>query len=157
MQQNEAQTTGLCQVSNTAKRLFPPLPCTPTKSPSPPDEITPTHCTIVAYEKITVSPYKQMASFSIERSHCISSSSSPAKEPMRRRDHVKGRLDFGESDPLSNISNTTLTSESDKEMDFFDIDFTHLEAQLGSNFNLSELLDLDCEDYSCQNGSTTSV
>ncbi|KAH9672678.1 Myosin-M heavy protein [Citrus sinensis] len=120
---------------------------------STPQEITPTNCTVISSERVTVSPYKQMTVYTMERNHCISSSS-PLKTNLTRlskRDHVKGRLDFDGSDEAVNsdtpIVNEISTSDSDKEADIFDMDFPNLDA-LGPNFSFSELLvdlDLDCE------------
>lgn len=127
---------------------------------STPQEITPTNCTVISTERVTVSPYKQMAFYTVERNHCISSSS-PVKTSLKRlnkRDHVKGRLDFDGSDVAMNmdkpITNEISTSESEKEADIFDMDLPSLDA-FGPNFSFSELLvdfDLDCEgiDYPCQ-------
>lgn len=127
---------------------------------STPQEITPTNCTVISTERVTVSPYKQMAFYTVERNHCISSSS-PVKTSLKRlnkRDHVKGRLDFDGSDVAMNmdkpITNEISTSESEKEADFFDMDLPNLDA-FGPNFSFSELLvdlDLDCEGigYPCQ-------
>lgn len=125
-----------------------------------PQEITPTNCTVISTERVTVSPYKQMAFYTVERNHCISSSS-PVKTNLKRlnkRDHVKGRLDFDGSDVVVNmdkpIINEISTSESEKEAGIFDMDLPNLDA-FGPNFSFSELLvdfDLDCEGigYPCQ-------
>ncbi|KAJ0027835.1 hypothetical protein Pint_35269 [Pistacia integerrima] len=125
-----------------------------------PQEITPANCTVISTERVTVSPYKQMAFYTVERNHCISSSS-PVKTNLKRlnkRDHVKGRLDFDGSDVAVNmdkpITNEISTSESEKEAGIFDMDLPNLDA-FGPNFSFSELLvdfDLDCEGigYPCQ-------
>lgn len=120
---------------------------------STPQEITPTDCTVISSERVTVSPYKQMTVYTMERNHCISSSS-PLKTNLTRlskRDHVKGRLDFDGSDEAVNsdtpIVNEISTSDSEKEADIFYMDFPNLDA-FGPNFSFSELLvdlDLDCE------------
>ncbi|TXG58732.1 hypothetical protein EZV62_016561 [Acer yangbiense] len=181
---------GLVQGSSVAKSLFnqPSLP-TPANSSGPntppqpvssqvdksplgnslpanssakntPQDVSPTNCTVFSSERVTVSPYKQMAFYTVERNHCISSSS-PVKANLKRpskRDHVKGRLDFDGSDVAVNsdkpIVNEISTSESEIEADIFDMDLPNLDA-FGANFSFSELLvdfDLDCEglDYSCQ-------
>ncbi|XP_031381570.1 uncharacterized protein LOC116196132 [Punica granatum] len=112
-----------------------------------PEGITPTHCTMVSYEKITVSPFKQI----IERGQCISSS--PAKR-------VKGRLDFNDSVPdvpasiENDTADNTSTSESEKETDQFDWDFPNLDA-FGANFFTDLLvdLDLDGDDINFSSGS----
>ncbi|KAL5740479.1 hypothetical protein ACOSQ2_029659 [Xanthoceras sorbifolium] len=125
-----------------------------------PQDVTPTNCTVISSERVTVSPYKQMSFYTVERNHSISSSS-PVKTNLKRpskRDHVKGRLDFDGSDVAVNLDkpivNEISTSESEKEADIFDIDLPNLDA-FGGNFSFSELLvdfDLDCEGlgYSCQ-------
>lgn len=113
-----------------------------------PEGIIHNHCTVVSYEKITVSPFKKI----IERGQCISSLS-PAKR-------VKGRLDFNDSVPevpksLENeVADSTSTSESEKEIDIFDLDFPNLDV-FGPNFSFSELLvdlDLDGEDMNHSSG-----
>ncbi|KAJ8753852.1 hypothetical protein K2173_000106 [Erythroxylum novogranatense] len=113
-----------------------------------PQEVTPTNCTIMTSERVTVSPCKHM-SYTLERNHLISSSS-PLKTTLKRlgkRDHVKGRLDFDGSDAALISDKPTVeemsTSESDKELDIFDMDLPNLDA-FGPNFSFSELLvDLD--------------
>lgn len=114
-----------------------------------PENVTP-NCTIIASERLTVSPYKQSAVYTVERNCCISSPS-PVKANMKRH-QVKGRLDFDSSDvptnsnkPIAVTDNST--SESEKDADLFDMDFPNFDA-LGPNFSFSELLvdfDLDCE------------
>ncbi|XP_022765833.1 uncharacterized protein LOC111310646 [Durio zibethinus] len=127
---------------------------------STPQEITPTNCTLISTERVTVSPLKQMTCYTIERNHCISSCS-PVKACLKRlgkRDHVKSRLDFDGSDETVNadkpITNDTSTSESEMDADLFDLDLPNLDA-FGANFSFSELLvdlDLGCEGigYTCQ-------
>ncbi|KAI9153694.1 hypothetical protein LWI28_015118 [Acer negundo] len=181
---------GLVQGSSVAKSLFnqpslpspanssgpntPPQPVSSQVDKSPlgnslaanssanntPQNVSPTNCTVFSSERVTVSPYKQMAFYTVERNHCISSSS-PVKANSKRpskRDHVKGRLDFDGSDVAVNsdkpIVNEISTSESEIEADIFDMDLPNLDA-FGANFSFSELLvdfDLDCQglDYSCQ-------
>lgn len=119
--------------------------------------VTPTRRTVISSKRVTVSPNSQIL-YSMERSHCISASS-PIKTNMKRqckRDHVKGRLDFDDSDGATNsdkpIVGEISTSESGREVDIFDIDFPNLDA-LG-DFSFSEMLgelDLDLEgvDYTC--------
>ncbi|XP_024038569.1 uncharacterized protein LOC18038855 isoform X2 [Citrus clementina] len=178
---NRSPNGSLIQGSSVAKSLFnqgsiptptnssgpktPPQPVSSQADKSPlgnsfvanssanttPQEITPTNCTVISSERVTVSPYKQMTVYTMERNHCISSSS-PLKTNLTRlskRDHVKGRLDFDGSDEAVNsdtpIVNEISTSDSDKEADIFDMDFPNLDA-LGPNFSFSELLvDLDLD------------
>ncbi|XP_010515920.1 PREDICTED: uncharacterized protein LOC104791678 [Camelina sativa] len=124
------------------------------KSNSPQKEVTPTNCTIVTKEKFTISPLKQITSYSMERSHLISSSS-PVKSNLKmsnKRDHVKGKLNFDDADtqmcleaPATEDLVSASTSGSEPEVDLFDMDFSNF---LGENYSLSELLvdfDLGCE------------
>ena len=106
-----------------------------------------------------MSPFKQIT-YSMERNQCISTSS-PVKTNLKRqtkREHVKGRLDFDGSDALMNLGKPTddqiSTSESEKEIDIFDIDLPSLDA-IGTDFSFTDMLrdfDLECEEmgYSCQ-------
>ncbi|KAJ6747008.1 MYOSIN-M HEAVY PROTEIN [Salix koriyanagi] len=125
-----------------------------------PQQVTPTSCTVITSERVTVSPFKNMTYYTMERNQCISSSS-PVKTTLTRmckRDCVKGRLDFDGSDATVNldkpVDNELSTSESDKDVDFFDLDLPNLDV-FGANFSFSELLvdlDLDCEEtaFPCQ-------
>ncbi|KAA8518980.1 hypothetical protein F0562_016246 [Nyssa sinensis] len=125
-----------------------------------PQQIISTNCTVISSGAIRVSPAKQIAYYSVERNHCISSSS-PVKTNLNRlgkRDHVKGRLDFDGSDvPVKSdksVIDGISASQANKELEMFDFDLPNLDA-LGLDFSLSELLvdfDLDGEgiDYSCQ-------
>lgn len=106
-----------------------------------------------------MSPFKQIA-YTMERNHCISTCS-PHKTNLKRqakREHVKGRLDFDGSDPLMNsdqpMADQISTSESEKEIDLFDIDLPSLDV-IGTDFSFSEMLrdfDFECQgmDFSCQ-------
>lgn len=159
--------------TNSPSPKTPPQPISPQidKSPlgensaaaacsanSTPQGMTPTSCTVVSSERVIVSPCKQVVY--MERNRCISSCS-PVKTNIKRpnmRDHVKGRLDFDGSDVGVNldnqITNEISTSESEKDIDIFDLDFPSLDA-FGPNFSFSELLvdlDIDCEGigYPCQ-------
>ncbi|XP_010427071.1 PREDICTED: myosin-M heavy chain-like isoform X2 [Camelina sativa] len=124
------------------------------KSNSPQKEVNPTNCTIVTKEKFTISPLKQITSYSVERSHLISSSS-PVKSNLKmsnKRDHVKGKLNFDNADtpmcleaPATADLVSASPSGSEPEVDLFDMDFSNF---LGENYSLSELLvdfDLGCE------------
>ncbi|GLT92637.1 hypothetical protein SLE2022_104640 [Rubroshorea leprosula] len=149
--------------SSQIDKSVTPIAISPTDNCSnnnTPQEITPTTCTISSTERARLTPLKQMTCYTIERSHCISSCS-PAKTNLKRpgkRDHVKGRLDFGGSDVTGNldqpITNDIITSDPEKQADYFDIDFPSLDA-FAENFSFSELLldlDLGCEAiaYPCQ-------
>lgn len=124
---------------------------------------TTTRCTVISTKRVMVSPAKQMAY--IEMSHCIS----PVKagsDKVNKRDHVRSRLDFDAADNMPESLNThalpneTSTSESEKELDIFDIDFPNLDA-FGMDFSFTEMLselDLPCEgiDFSCHHPASTS-
>ncbi|KAI3410775.1 uncharacterized protein J3R85_018479 [Psidium guajava] len=122
-----------------------------------PQEATPTRCTVVSYERVTVSPYKQGGLYTIERSHCVSSTS-PAKTDLKRlhrREHVKGRLDFDNPDVPTSLgkeqADNPSTSKSQSDIDIFDIDFPNLEA-FGVSFS-EFLVDFDF-DYDGMNFSS---
>ncbi|KAJ1420092.1 Isoamylase 3, chloroplastic [Sesbania bispinosa] len=104
------------------------------------EEATPASYTVISTKRVMVSPAKKMAY--IESSHCIS----PVKtdsDKVSKRDHVRSRLDFDASDmPESSdksLPNEVSASESDKEVDLFDIDFPDLDA-LGIDFSFTEML-----------------
>ncbi|KAB2046683.1 hypothetical protein ES319_D01G252400v1 [Gossypium barbadense] len=183
---NESTT----HISGVAKCLFnQPQPMTPPQAVSPqseklmtpvdvsstlncslnntPQGITPTNCTIISTERVTVSPLKQVTCYTIEMNHCISSCS-PVKTCSKRvgkRDHVKSRLDFDGTEVMENVhkpmTNETSTSESEMDADLFDLDLPNLDA-LGANFSFSELLvdlDLGCDGtngYPCEPTLATS-
>ncbi|KAL1187446.1 hypothetical protein V6Z11_A01G249700 [Gossypium hirsutum] len=183
---NESTT----HISGVVKCLFnQPQPMTPPQAVSPqseklttpvdvsstvncsqnntPQRITPTNCTIISTERVTVSPLKQVTCYAIETNHCISSCS-PVKTCSKRvgkRDHVKSRLDFDGTEVMENVhkpmTNETSTSESEMDADLFDLDLPNLDA-LGANFSFSELLvdlDLGCDGtngYPCEPTLATS-
>lgn len=108
-------------------------------------EATPTCYTVISTKRVMVSPAKQMAY--IESSHCISPVMTDS-DKASKRDHVRSRLDFDASDmPESldkSLPNEISTSESDKEVDIFDLDFANLDDALGMDFSFTEMLsDLD--------------
>lgn len=98
-----------------------------------------------------MSPLKQITSYTVERSHLISSSS-PAKSNLKMSN--KRRLNFDDTDtercleaPATAPLVATSPSGSDPEVDLFDMDFSNMDF-LGENFSISELLvdfDLGCE------------
>nr|VDC99145.1 unnamed protein product [Brassica rapa] len=118
------------------------------KSNSPQKDVTPTNCTIVTKERFTISPLKQITSYTMERSQLISSSSSsPVKSNLKmsnKRDHVKGRLNFDDTDtdmcleaaPTTAYLASSSPSGSEPEVDLSDIDF----SILAEDFSFSELL-----------------
>ncbi|PIA54497.1 hypothetical protein AQUCO_00900801v1 [Aquilegia coerulea] len=114
-----------------------------------PRDITPSNCAVISSstKTIVVSPSKNLACYSIERSHYISSS--PAKTHLKRaatRDHVKGRLDFGASD-VPTSSNQPMTADIPLSEDGEDVfEMPNLDM-FGPDFSLSEFLvdmDLNC-------------
>ncbi|EOA27009.1 hypothetical protein CARUB_v10023104mg [Capsella rubella] len=126
---------------------------------TPQEEVTPTNCTIVTKERITVSPLKQIGSYTVERSHMVSSFS-PVKSNLKlssKRDHVKGRLNFDDTETTMHLDApatadmvSTSSSGSEAEADLFDIDFSNIDL-LSEDFSFSELLvdfDLGCEGMS---------
>ncbi|KFK36696.1 hypothetical protein AALP_AA4G157300 [Arabis alpina] len=129
-------------------------PRTPQKQVSitPQQEATPTNHTFVTKERITVSPLKQIGSYTVERSHMVSSFS-PVKSS--KRDHVKGRLNFDDTEATMQLDASPATgdlgsssSSSGSETDLFDIDFSNIDL-LSQNFSFSELLvdfDIGCEE-----------
>lgn len=182
-----AQASAHVQGSNVAKCLFTqsshivpnnsPIPKTPPRANSSqcdtnisPNETSsvaacnaPTRCTVISTKRVMVSPAKQMAY--IEMSHCIS----PIKtnlDKASKRDHVRSRLDFDSADVPDSLNNPLVnelsTSESEKEMDIFDIDFSNFEG-FGMDFSINDMLNeldhLSCEgnDYSCHQTSSLSM
>ncbi|KAJ4891873.1 Uncharacterized protein Rs2_31621 [Raphanus sativus] len=127
---------------------------TPQKQVSPQSDVsvTPTNCTILTKERITVSPHKQNPSYTVvERSHMVSSFS-PLQSNLKmssKRDHVKGRLNFDDAEATMNLDSpasgdfvSTSSPGSEPGADLFDIDF------LSDNFPFSEVLvdfDIACQ------------
>ncbi|XP_059296661.1 uncharacterized protein LOC132049754 [Lycium ferocissimum] len=160
---SDPKTPPIESSSQTDKSISPVEICSEATSIK---EDTPSHLmssnhTIISSETIRLTPTKQIAYYSIERNHCVSTSS-PVKANLNRsvkRDQVKGRLDFDASDiPSSSevpqVPDRISTSDFEKEGDIFDLDLPNLDL-LGANFSFSELLrdfDIDGQgiDYSCQ-------
>ncbi|XP_038905640.1 uncharacterized protein LOC120091608 [Benincasa hispida] len=127
-----------------------------------PQGVSPTGCTVISSKRVTISPYKQIAYYSVERNHSILSPS-PVKTNSKRqgnRDHVKGRLDFDITDiPISSdkgIESEIYASESEKQLDIFDIDFPSLDV-FGEDFSFTEMLadlDMECEVTGCSSVPT---
>ncbi|KAF8110650.1 hypothetical protein N665_0081s0079 [Sinapis alba] len=136
----------LCYGSDMSPPTNSACPKTPQKQVSPQQEVTPTNRTILTKERITVSPHKQIGSYTVERSRMVSSSFSPVKSNLKmssKRDHVKGRLNFDDDDeatvhldvPASgDLVSSSSSSGSEAEVDLFDIDF------LSENFPFSDVL-----------------
>uniref|UniRef100_A0A0D9WUH7 LisH domain-containing protein n=1 Tax=Leersia perrieri TaxID=77586 RepID=A0A0D9WUH7_9ORYZ len=178
------------QVSSVAKSLFRPLqpqahysPCTPqqtqpvqgrpavdqTERPSSvaanshaQQELTSSQCSIVSSKTLIVSPLKGAAYYAVERSYHVSSPLKSSVQKSSKREHVKGKLDFGTPDvvPCSHeqICDQSSTSSEEEKQDEFDIDFTNFDIFDG-DFSFSELLvdlDLDTEGFQCHNPSTSA-
>ncbi|KAL2509900.1 hypothetical protein Fot_33547 [Forsythia ovata] len=130
--------------SQTEKSISPLEICSPATSSDITQQITSTNCTVISSETIRVSPAKQIAYYSIEKTRCISTSS-PVKTHLKRlnkKENVKGRLDFDVSDIRTISENSpvgTSTSEFDRDGDILDLDIPNLD-DFGLDFNLSELL-----------------
>ncbi|KAK1271264.1 hypothetical protein QJS04_geneDACA007627 [Acorus gramineus] len=109
--------------------------------------INTSNCSIKSSETIVVSPFKRMGYYSVEKSYCISSPSKSNLSRPCKRDHVKGRLDFENSDVSSSSGESivleTSSPPTDAEMqEMFDIDIPNLDV-------LSELLaEFDVPSYS---------
>ncbi|KAF5179582.1 myosin-M heavy protein [Thalictrum thalictroides] len=121
-----------------------------------PLDITPSNCAVISSSTRTVmvSP-KNLACYSMERSHYISSS--PAKSQLKRaatRDHVKGRLDFGASG-VPTSSNQPMTADIPSSGDHEDVfEMPNLDI-FGPDFSLSEfLVDID---LNCSHGMNTAT
>ncbi|KAK9117950.1 hypothetical protein Scep_016043 [Stephania cephalantha] len=149
--------------SSPGPKTPPPVDAQSDSSASPngtknntPQELTPTNCAVISSsETLIISPSKQLAYYSVERNHYISTSS-PIKTQLKRtgsRDHAKGRLDFDANEASKSSDEPTLrndpsTSTSSGEIDSFDLDIDSLDI-FGPDFCLSELLgDFDL-DQSC--------
>ncbi|KAF4365794.1 hypothetical protein F8388_003463 [Cannabis sativa] len=147
--------------SSQSDKSTSPLDVSKCSNASTPADLTPTRCTVISSSKrVTLSPCKQMA-FYMEKNQCISTSS-PAKTNSKRQTTSNNprRLDFSDSDPLVNLGSDepiveqASTSESEKEIDLFDIDLPNFDV-MGDDFSFTEMLgafDFDCGemDYSCQ-------
>ncbi|CAN4126202.1 unnamed protein product [Withania somnifera] len=160
---SDPKTPPIESSSQTDKSISPVEICsTETSSKeAAPSHLMSTNHMIISSETIRVTPTKQIAYYSIERNHCVSTSS-PVKTNLKRsvkRDQVKGRLDFDASDVPScsevpQVPDRNSKSDSEKEGDIFDLDLPNFDL-LDADFNLSELLyhfDIDGQrnDHSCQ-------
>uniref|UniRef100_A0A0E0K7F6 LisH domain-containing protein n=1 Tax=Oryza punctata TaxID=4537 RepID=A0A0E0K7F6_ORYPU len=175
------------QGSSVAKSLFNPLqpqvhssPCTPQQSNPIADcqtervsssvvanahtqqEVASSQCSMVSSKTLIVSPLKGAAYYAVERSYHVSSPLKPSSHKSSKREHVKGKLDFGICDdrPCSSepICEEASTSSDVEKQDDFDIDFTNLDIFDG-DFSFSELLvdlDLDSEGVHCLNPPTNA-
>ncbi|EAZ25237.1 uncharacterized protein [Oryza sativa Japonica Group] len=175
------------QGSSVAKSLFNPLqpqvhssPCTPQQNnpivayqterasssvvanAHTQQEVASSQCSMVSSKTLIVSPLKGAAYYAVERSYHVSSPLKPSSHKSSKREHVKGKLDFGTCDdrPCSNeaICEEASTSSDVEKQDDFDIDFTNLDIFDG-DFSFSELLvdlDLDSEGVHCLNPPTNA-
>ncbi|KAI5395163.1 hypothetical protein KIW84_061676 [Lathyrus oleraceus] len=119
-------------------------------------ETTSTCYTVISTKRVMVSPAKQMAY--IESSHYISLVKTNSDKAFKR-EQVRSRLNFDSSDvPQRSDSDKSLpneisTTESNNEVQLYDIDFPNFDA-LSMNFSFAEMLndlDFSCEglDFSC--------
>ncbi|KAL2484783.1 hypothetical protein Adt_29539 [Abeliophyllum distichum] len=137
------KTPPQASASQTEKSISPLEICSTATSSDITQQITSTNCTVISSETIRVSPTKQLAYYSIEKTRCISTSS-PVKTHLKRlnkKENVKGRLDFDVSDIRTISENSSpdgnSTSKFDRDGDILDLD--NLD-DFGLDFNLSELL-----------------
>ncbi|XP_040382218.1 endochitinase A-like isoform X1 [Oryza brachyantha] len=123
-------------------------------------ELPSSQCSIVSSKTVIVSPLKGAAYYAVERSYHVSS---PLKsKSSSKREHVKGKLDFGTSDatPSSHeqICNHSPSSSEGEKQDEFGIDLTNFDIFDG-DFSFSELLvdlDLDTEGFQCHDPSISA-
>lgn len=131
-------------------------------------------CSIISSERIIVSPLKGGAAYySVERSYQITSPLKPDGRKPGKRDHVKGKLNFDNTDVNPGPSEAAVGPNDDKALsststyspsssdggenenqvgDGFDFDFLELDI-LNGDFSFSELLvdlDLDCDGVQSQ-------
>ncbi|KAJ3691290.1 hypothetical protein LUZ61_020454 [Rhynchospora tenuis] len=169
--------------TSIAKSLFKPIESTSNASPETPQthkSIMPvenpsmtqpnTQCSIVSSERIIVSPLKGGAAYySVERSYQFTSPLKPDGRKSGKRDHVKGKLNFDNTDANVGPSEAVMGPNDDKVSsspstyspssssdggenvnqfgDGFDFDFSEFDI-LNQDFPFSDLLvdlDLDCE------------
>ncbi|KAJ4775396.1 myosin-M heavy protein [Rhynchospora pubera] len=169
--------------NSIAKSLFKPIESISNASPETPQtqkSIMPvenpsmtqpnTQCSIVSSERIIVSPLKGGAAYySVERSYQFTSPLKPDGRKSGKRDHVKGKLNFDNTDANAGPSEAVVGSNDDKVSsspstyspssssdggenlnqfgDGFDFDFSEFDI-LNQDFQFSDLLvdlDLDCE------------
>lgn len=122
-------------------------------------------CSVISSKTVIVSPLKDNGYFAVERSYHVTTSSplhSNTKEPIRR-EHIRGRLDFDDSDlPASSekpLDTDSSTSSTDGETQEFDFDLPDLDI-LGRDFSFSQLLvdfDIDCEKIPGGESTTTDL
>lgn len=65
---------------------------------------------------------------------------------LNKREHIKGRLDFNDLNMPMGLENVNVSSSDavDEMSEIFDIDLSTFDA-LGTDFSLSDLLDVDLE------------
>lgn len=113
---------------------------------------TPIDCQIVSTQTVVVSPFKHTTHYATDVTYRISPLGKPS-DPKRiiKRDHVKGRLDFNDTNESTMTSKKPISSEATNSVnanggeDLFD--FPNFDV-FGSDFSLSDLLldiDLDGE------------
>lgn len=106
-----------------------------------------THYPTTSSKILVKSPFKRTSCNSTNGKNSVSYS--PLKSSQKRlnkRDHIKGRLDFDNSNVplgLENVKISTLDNV-DEMSEIFDIDLSTFNA-FGTDFSLSEMLDIDLE------------
>ncbi|KAK1264380.1 hypothetical protein QJS04_geneDACA011404 [Acorus gramineus] len=133
--------------SNSSPPKTPSLEFTPQADKS----VTPTKSS----ETIVASQFKSIGYYSVEKSYSISS---PSKSNILRpciRDHVKGRLNFDNSDVSSSqvvevnaLEQSAPQTDAEMEEEMFDIDIPNFDV-LDADFSFSEFLaNMDVPSYS---------
>ncbi|XP_020114154.1 uncharacterized protein LOC109728203 [Ananas comosus] len=111
-------------------------------------EFASSKCSLISSETIIVSPLKSTGYYAVERSYHITSPFKPNLKKVGKREHVKGKLDFDESEAIANseepVTGKASTSSSEVEtQEILDFDLSEFDI-LDGDFSFSELLiDLD--------------
>lgn len=172
--QSTSSTHTAVHGSSIAKSLFkqphqsqtpcpktPPLalPSQSDKSVSPPESSSLVHstnsstsqentvrCHIISSETFVSSPFKCTNCYSTDGRHSVLCSPKSSQKRLNKREHIKGRLDFNDLNRPMALENVNVSSLDtvDEMSEIFDIDLSTFDA-LGTDFSLSELLDIDLE------------
>lgn len=172
--QSTSSTHTAVHGSSIAKSLFkqphqsqtpcpktPPLalPSQSDKSVSPPESSSLVHstnsstsqentacCHIISSERFVRSPFKCTNCYSTDGRHSVLCSPKSSQKRLNKREHIKGRLDFNDLNRPMGLENVNVSSLDtvDEMSEIFDIDLSTFDA-LGTDFSLSELLDIDLE------------
>ncbi|KAK1298963.1 hypothetical protein QJS10_CPB14g01697 [Acorus calamus] len=133
--------------SNSSPPKTPSLEFTPQADKS----VTPTKSS----ETIVASQFKSIGYYSVEKSYSISSPSKSNSLRPCKKDHVKGRLHFDNSDvsncqvvEVNALEKSTPQTDAEMEEEMFGIDIPNLDV-LGADFSFSEFLaNIDVPSYS---------